>query len=87
LTEEHADRRLTPWKNAVLVSHQREKGVGLFRENPGTHLRLRHSLSPELDGDEEEDQELPDSSHGIWNPSPGITPQHDNKPAKPTTNP
>jgi hypothetical protein len=40
-----------------------------------------------LDDDEEEDQELPDLAHGIWNTSPGITPQHGYKPTKLTTNP
>jgi hypothetical protein len=39
-----------------------------------------------LDGDEEENQELPDPANKIWNPSLGIAPLHGNEPAT-TSNP
>jgi hypothetical protein len=46
-----------------------------------------HLLPPELDDDEEENQELPDPAHRIWNPSPGSSPLHGIKLATTTSNP
>jgi hypothetical protein len=43
LMEEHVDHRPSPRKNVSFGSHRREKEVGLFGEDPGTQLRLRHS--------------------------------------------
>jgi hypothetical protein len=86
--EEHADRRPTPRKNVSMGSHRREKEVGLFGEDPGTQLRLRHSpCHRRWMTKKNKHQELPDPAHRAWKLPPGITPQHGIKPARSTITP